>query len=297
MEKKLNYEVKEKIVQLSGACFWFWDSFYSFLESCGVSKNIYKSFPRESFNKYQAMRNILNLLEEKGEIDIINGIVSNFFRLSSAIDKDNVDVEKAKTLLKEFKDIVGNDPIEREVAQRAIQQKRKEANKKNQKIKIQNIGLEKVKNNFNSLCGDKNISPQQRGFNAERLFYDLLELEEFEFKRPFRNNGEQIDGHFRYEKFDYLVEIKWLDGASKQEDLSIFDGKIKGKAQSTRGLFLSFNGFDQNAINKFSGNSPRIILLDGQDFVQILNGYISFFDILKKKTDALVRFGNIYYKD
>lgn len=297
MEKKLNYEVKEKIVQLSGTCFWFWDSFHSFLESCGVSKNIYKSFPRESFNKYQAMRNILNLLEEKGEMDIINSIVSNFFKLGSAVDKDNVDVEKAKTLLKEFKDIVGNDPIEREVEQRVIQQKRKEADNKSQKIKIQNIRLEKIKNSFNSLCSDKNISPQQRGFNAESLFYDLLELEEFEFKRPFRNNGEQIDGHFRYEKFDYLVEIKWLNGTSKQEDLSIFDGKIKGKAQSTRGLFLSFNGFDQNAINKFSGDSPRIILLDGQDFIQILNGYISFFDILKKKIDALVRFGNIFYKD
>jgi hypothetical protein len=38
--KMINYEVKEKMVSLPGACFWFWNSFYSFLDSCGVSKTI-----------------------------------------------------------------------------------------------------------------------------------------------------------------------------------------------------------------------------------------------------------------
>jgi hypothetical protein len=35
MVKKLSFEAKEKIVALSGACFWYWNSFYSFLDSCG----------------------------------------------------------------------------------------------------------------------------------------------------------------------------------------------------------------------------------------------------------------------
>lgn len=296
MDKRLNFEIKEKIVQLSGACFWFWDSFYSFLESCSVSKNIYKLYPRESFNKYQVMRNLLTLLEEKGELEIINNIVSNFYKLNSAVDKDNVDAEKAKVALREFKDLVGNDPIEREVKKREIEQKKQKAKKESEKIVSKNTKLDNIKSEFYRLCSDKNISPQQKGFDAERLLYDLLELEEFEFQRPFRNAGEQIDGHFRYEKFDYLVEIKWLNGVSKQADLSIFDGKIRGKAQSTRGMFLSFGGFDQAAIDKFSGDSPRIILFDGQDFIQILDGYSSFFDMLKKKVDALVRLGKIFYK-
>lgn len=297
MNKRLNFEVKEKLVQLSGVCFWFWGSFYSFLESCGIPKSFYQLYPKESFNKYGVMRNLLSQLEEKEDLEKINNIISNFYKLSSAIDKDYVDVEKAKITLKEFKDLIGNDPIEREIEIQKIEQKKQKAKEESEKMVSKNNKLSYIKSEFNTLCSDKNISPQQRGFDVEKLFYSLLELEEFEFQRPFRNGNEQIDGHFRYEKFDYLVEIKWLNSISKQEDLSIFDGKIRGKAQSTRGVFLSFNGFDQNAINKFSGDSPRIILIDGQDFIQVLNGYLSFFDLFKKKVDALVRLGKIFYKD
>ena len=126
--------------------------------------------------------------------------------------------------------------------------------------------------------------------------FDLLQLNEFEYSKPYRTpDGKQIDGHFRYEKFDYLVEIKWTDGLTKQKDLSIFDGKIRGKAQSTRGLFLSANGFDDNAVAKFSGDSPRIILMTGADLSIILSAQISFHDAMKAKVDAIVRFGNILY--
>jgi len=114
--------------------------------------------------------------------------------------------------------------------------------------------------------------------------------------KPYRTpDGEQIDGHFKYEKFDYLVEAKWIDGLTKQKDLSIFDGKILGKAQSTRGFFISANGFDENAVNKFSGDAPRIVLMNGQDLAMVLNGQFTFFDAMKAKVNAIVRYGNINY--
>ena len=51
------------------------------------------------------------------------------------------------------------------------------------------------------------LTPQQRGYKLEDLFCDLLELHEMDYKRPYKTrDGEQIDGHFRYEKFDYLFE-------------------------------------------------------------------------------------------
>ena len=116
----------------------------------------------------------------------------------------------------------------------------------------------------------------------------------WEYTKPYKTpDGEQIDGYFKYEKFDYLVECKWEDGFIKQRDLSIFDGKIRGKAQSTRGLFLAANGFDENAIQKFSGDSPRIILMSGDDLAMILNGQVLFYDALKAKVEAIVRYGNI----
>ena len=34
-------------------------------------------------------------------------------------------------------------------------------------------------------------------------------------------DGEQIVGHFRYEKFDCLIEVKWTSGPTKQKDLAV----------------------------------------------------------------------------
>ena len=135
-----------------------------------------------------------------------------------------------------------------------------------------------------------------RGFELERLFFDLLHFTEFEYTKPYRTlDGEQVDGHFKYEKFDYLVEVKWTAEPTKQKDLSIFDGKIRGKAQSTRGFFLAANGFDNNAVDKFSGDAPRIVLMTGEDLAIVVDGTLPFFDLMKAKVDAIVRYGNINF--
>lgn len=296
MAKRINFQLKEAIVALSGACFWYWNSFYSFLDSCGVPKGLKNRFPKESYNKYQVMRNVLDHLEETNQTEIINNIISNFFKLKTAVDRDALDEKKAKQLLNEFRDLVGDDPIEQEIQKR----KQEEARSNYQSVvddqRLKKKKLEELNSTFISLVTANEYTHQQRGYKLEELFCDLLQLSEMEYSRPYKTpDGEQIDGHFKYDKFDYLVECKWEDGSIKQKDLSIFDGKIRGKAQSTRGLFLAANGFDPNAIQKFSGDSPRIILMTGDDLTMILNGQVLFFDALKAKVDAIVRYGNIHF--
>ena len=124
MRKKINYELKESIVSLSGACFWYWNSFHSFLDSCGVPKFLQQKYPKEAYNKYQVMRNILEHLEESNKIEVINAIISNFFRLRNAVDRDALDEKKAKQLLSEFRGLVGNDPIEKEIERRKQEESR-----------------------------------------------------------------------------------------------------------------------------------------------------------------------------
>lgn len=296
MAKKINYELKESIVSLSGACFWYWNSFHSFLDSCGVSKSLQLRYPKETYNKYQVMRNILESLEESKKIEVINNIISNFFKLKNAVDRDALDEKKAKQLLSEFRDLVGNDPIEKEIGRRKRVESRDKYKTAIDDQKAQKKRLEDLNLLFTGLVTTTEYTPQQRGYKLEELFCDLLQLSELEYSRPYKTpGGEQIDGHFRYEKFDYLIESKWEDGPIKQKDLSIFDGKIIGKAQSTRGLFLAANGFDENAIFKFSGDAPRIILMTGEDLAIILNGRVLFYDAMKAKVEAIVRYGNINF--
>src|SRR6266852_4759888 len=99
MAKRLSYEVKEAMVALSGACFWFWSGFHSFLDTCGVSQSLRARYPRESFNKYDLMRNILTDLENAGDLDTVQALVSGFYRLRGAVDRDKLDVGRAKTML------------------------------------------------------------------------------------------------------------------------------------------------------------------------------------------------------
>ena len=285
------------MVALAGACFWFWGSFHSFLDSSGVQKSLQKRYPQSSFNKYQVMRNILNDLEAQGQVETLNALISNFYRLRNAADKDNLDTNKAKRLLQEFRDSVGNDPIEA-----AIKQKEQEKARTNYQMSVEDVLSHKAKlshinDRFLLLASAVSMTPQQRGFDLETLFFDLLHFAEIEHAKPYRTaDGEQIDGHFKYEKFDYLVEAKWISGQTKQKDLSIFDGKIRGKAQSTRGLFIAAEDFDDNAVQKFSGDAPRIVLMSGEDLAIVLNGQVPMFDALKAKVDAIVRYGNINFR-
>ncbi len=284
------------MVSLSGACFWYWNSFYSFLDSSGVSKRLYERFPKAAYSKYDVMRNILEFLEEKDEFETINSLISNFFRLRGAVDKDALDDNKAKNLLNDFKELVGSDPIEQEIERRKRKESRNNYTAHIEESKSHKKRLEELNRLFISLTISSEYTHQQRGYKFENIFCDLLQLNELEYSRPYKTpDGEQIDGHFRFEKFDYLVESKWEADPIKQKDLSVFDGKIRGKAQSTRGLFLSANGFDENAVHKFSGDSPRIILMTGEDLAMILGCQVLFLDAIKAKVEAIVRYGNINF--
>ena len=293
---RINYNVKTKMVELAGACFWYWSSFHAFLDSSGIPKSLYGRYPKGAFNKYDVMRNVLGILEDRNDTEKIDAVVSNFYRLKSAVDRDKLDNERAKRLLQEFREAIGNDPIETEIRRKEQERARESYRDSVENRRAKDRRLSDLNRRFLELTTADSDTAQQRGFELERLFFDLLQFAEFEYTAPYRtSDGEQIDGHFRYEKFDYLVEVKWTAGPTKQKDLSVFDGKIRGKAQSTRGFFLAANGFDNDGVNKFSGDAPRIVLMTGEDLAVVLDGRLPFFDVMKAKIDAIVRYGNINF--
>lgn len=287
--KKLNFNIKDKIINLSGVCFWYWNTFYSFLESCGISSSVYRQIGKDG-GKYQLMRSILESLERQGRYDLIKNIATQFYNFTPS--EDGIDKEKANKLLADLRAAIGSSLIEDEVNKKEIERMSEEQRRITEEKKLAKEKIEELKKSFLAL--NSSTDHQKRGFDLERIFFDLLGLEEFDFTRPYRNIGEQIDGYFKYEKFDYIVEIKWTQEQSNQSDLAIFDGKIRGKGQSTRGFFLSVNGFDSNAVTKFSGDAPRIILMDGRDFFLIFEEMTTFYDLMKLKTDFLARKGIIY---
>lgn len=289
---KLDFEIKQKIIEIAGTCFWLWDNFYAFLENCGVNRDRYKRY--EGATKYKIMRNVLTDLEDKGDEKTLKKIATELYRLKSIPDKNVPDPAKAKKVLQELKELCGEDLIEKEIESRKIEAKKTEYKIKSQESLNIKRKLENINQQF--LCLFNETNHNKRGFDLEKIVYELFLHNEFEIHKPYKTNNEQIDGYFKFEKFDYLMEIKWVNGQIKQSDLAIFDKKVDKKALSTRGFFIAMDGFAHDAILSISGKEPRIILMDGEDLTLVFNQTISLKDAVYSKVESLVKEGNTHFK-
>lgn len=138
------------------------------------------------------------------------------------------------------------------------------------------------------------LKPQDRGYALEKILAELGRTESLEVTEPFKVHGEQIDGAVKYDGEHYLVEAKWQDTASANESVYQFVGKIEGKMYG-RGLFVSVNGFSTNVIRTIAqGKAIKTIFVDGEDLVLILEGYLSFRDMIDTKVKAAQTKGLVY---
>jgi restriction endonuclease Mrr len=137
-------------------------------------------------------------------------------------------------------------------------------------------------------------SPQTKGFELERLMYDLFELFDLDPKASFKNTGEQIDGAFSLEGTDYLFEVKWQQEPVGVQDLDAFASKVKRKLDNTLGVFLSMGGFSAEGVAAHSTSRPSIVLMDGADLMAVLEERIDFVTLLVRKKRHAAQTGSIY---
>lgn len=240
------------------------------------------------------MRIILDAIERQEKWDLLNNIIANTFRLRLSENDWLKDLKRATMLLNEFKEFIWNDPIETEIEKRRSISIQNEYLLSIEQTKIRNDKIWILKTKLIDI--QKNLWTQQAWYDFERLFFDLLELEWFEYAPPYRVGHEQIDGSMKYNKFDYLIEIKATRDLVWQNEFSIFDWKIRWKWQSTRGFFLSLTGFQESWLLKYTWDSPRIMCMDWFELYQCLDGIYDLVDVLKNKEDAFVRKWEIFAK-
>lgn len=135
------------------------------------------------------------------------------------------------------------------------------------------------------------FSPQQRGFQFEKLLNQLFALFDFEPKAAYVLESEQVDGAFTYRTDDYLLEARWRKEPVEPKDLRDFEGKIRGKAKNVLGLFISVSGFTAGARNKTSQETP-LILMDGTDLLAVLEARIDLTELLERKRRYAVETGS-----
>jgi hypothetical protein len=138
--------------------------------------------------------------------------------------------------------------------------------------------------------------PQGRGYGLEDLLAELFELHEITYRRPYRTETEQIDGHFEFKGFDYLVEARWRATHASETDIGAFKVKVDKKLASTRGVFVSLMGYRTEVVMEFTrGVTSHIVLVDGSDLTLILEGQVSLADALDLKIQKAAQEGIIFF--
>jgi len=144
-----------------------------------------------------------------------------------------------------------------------------------------------------------NSERQDRGYKLERLLADLFRAYDMEYRPSYKTEGEQIDGCFHFRGFTYLVEAKWRSAPPAAGDLLTFKAKVDGKIESTRGVFISMAGYDddvlEHVIRTARGSRNNVILFSGRDVALLFEGNVGLEDALTAKIDAAEQEGRMWH--
>jgi hypothetical protein len=226
-----------------------------------------------------------------GELRFIMKEVSEFrdFGHLEKLDDGKRKAIEARQAVKKLHELVETHDNAVTEQKEATKRRQEEAAKLSNK-KAALAGLEEIKQRYIALIIEKNA--HKRGFEIEKVMYDLFRLFDLDPKASFRITGEQIDGAFTLQGIDYLFEAKW-SGLVAAKDMDVFASKVQRKLDNTLGLMLSVDGFQSEGVEAHSKQRPVLLLMTGADLMAVLEGRINFIDLLVRKRRHASQTGHI----
>ncbi|MDI5986266.1 restriction endonuclease [Halomonas sp. M4R5S39] len=279
--------------------YWYKGDLRSFLSNCLTDQSVISSVSWENY-KRQIVSDVVDRLCSNQEkyLGDIRRLFHEVAKMDSFVHLQNLEdgqkkAQRAKSAVQELRRIVESHDTATKESEDLEERRRREAERlRNNRAVIQR--LEEIKTRYMDLVTSS--SPQQRGFELEKVLYDLFDLFDLDPKASFRIQGEQIDGAFSLEGADYLFEAKWHDGFVSIGDLDAFAGKVKRKLDNTLGLFLSISGFSTDAVAAHSTGRPVVILMTGADLMAVLEQRMDFVSLLLRKRRHAAQTGNILFQ-
>lgn len=276
--------------------YWYKSDLRSFLSSCLGNPETLLKIDWQAYKRQIASDLVDSLVfEQSKHIGDLTKICFELCRMNSfyhleQLDDGNTKVERAEAAIKQLKQLV--EPHQDLEKERDHIAKRQElaAHKLHQSQAVRQK-LEEIKRKYLSLVGSANS--QTRGFELEKLMYDLFDLFDLDPKASFRNTGEQVDGAFNLAGTDYLFEAKWQREKVNKAELAAFSSKVESKLENTLGVFLSINGFSKDGVTAHQAGGSSIILADGVDLMAVLEERIDFVSLLLRKKRYASQTGNI----
>ncbi|VKF86018.1 Uncharacterised protein [Streptococcus pneumoniae] len=286
----ISFEIQQQIIQCFGLCFHYKDTVVSFMQASGVPNELILRWKSEP--KFVWAKNVINELNktENGRL-IIRRIATEFYKMKNIPDEVQ-DRDRGLDALRKLKWLIGDTQQNKinETFNNSYHRSKQEMKIQLRQQQLQKI--EELKTEYYSLFSSEN--PQKRGYRLEKTVANLFKNSDIDYHESYRNdtNTQQLDGYFRFEGFDYLVEIKWEKDPINSSKIASLKQKVDTKLTSTRGLFISVNGFRDEVIQDFSNRDSKILFMDGQELSYILENRISLYEALKVKIIGASKTGN-----
>jgi hypothetical protein len=277
--------------------YWFKSDLRGFLQRCLSNPAILNSFNWENYKRQIASDVVDHLVDHPAtHLGDLTKICYELCRLKDfshlkPLDDGPQKVERARNAVNQLKQLV-EPHQEIEKAQDEIKRRQELAAKKLRENVAVRQKLETIKNRYMALVSSPDV--QGRGFELERVMYELFELFDLDPKASFKNLGEQIDGAFSLDGTEYLFEAKWQKELVNKADLAVFSEKVTTKLENTLGVFLSINGFSADGVAAHQAGGASILLMDGADLMAVLEERIDFTSLLLRKKRHAAQTGAIY---
>lgn len=278
--------------------YWYKSDLRGFLGLCLSNPAVLNSFNWENY-KRQIASDVVDLLvaNPTNHLGDLTKICYELCKLSDfshlkALDDSSAKVEKARNAVNQLKQLVGTHQESRR-EQDEIKKRQEIAAQKLRKNAAVRHKLESIKNKYMALISSSD--PQGRGFELERIMYEIFELFDLDPKASFKNLGEQLDGAFTLDGTEYLFEAKWYKELVNKASLAAFTDKVSTKLENTLGIFLSINGFSKDGVAAHQAGGASILLMDGSDLMAVFEERIDFVSLLLRKKRHAAQTGNIYF--
>ena len=278
--------------------YWYKSELRGFLQLCLANPGLLNTFNWDNY-KRQIASDVVDYLvaDPAAHLGDLTKIcyelckLTDFSRLRE-LDDGTQKADKARNAVNQLKQLVEpHQEVKKE--QDEIKKRQELAAKKLRENAAVRQKLESIKTRYMGLIGS--TSAQNRGFDLERVMYELFDLFDLDPKASFRNLGEQIDGAFSLEGTEYLFEAKWQKELVNKADLAVFTDKVRTKLENTLGIFLSINGFSPDGVATHQAGGASIILMDGGDLMAVFEERIDFTSLLLRKKRYAAQTGNIYF--
>jgi hypothetical protein len=291
MLESLPYDIHEAMVQCFGKCFYYKDKVAAFMRSSGVPRVLVDKYRNEF--KFVWAKKVLSELGETEEGQVIQRrILTELCRLRDVPDPNVPDRDAALDALRNLKRLA----VEHDLGVGGTKEsatRRHEVLMGKQKLVAERAG--KLQDLHRKFCdGVKDSDRQRAGYSLEDLLKELFAQFEIDFRKSYKTQTEQIDGHLNFEGFDYLLEARWRSDLPTVQEIGGFKVKVDRKLESTRGLFVSIQGFRPEVVAAFEGQGCNIIFVNGEDLVYILEGAIDLRDGLKFKIEKAAQEGRCF---